>query len=67
TLSTCMYYTGLDPRTMKPVYIPRSPREKAMQRALLQWKKPETRSWQWEQKPGICWEELPRESWRYVL
>ncbi len=44
TLSTCMYYTGLDPRTMKPVYVPRSPREKAMQRALLQWKKPENRS-----------------------
>jgi uncharacterized radical SAM protein YgiQ len=43
TLSTCMYYTGIDPRTMKPVYVPRSPREKAMQRALLQWKRPENR------------------------
>ena len=43
TLSTCMYYTGLDPRTMKPVYVPKSPREKAMQRALLQWKRPEKR------------------------
>jgi hypothetical protein len=31
-----MYHTGLDPRTLKPVYVPRSPREKAMQRALLQ-------------------------------
>ncbi len=41
TLSTCMYYTGLDPRTMKAVYVPRSPREKAMQRALMQWKRPE--------------------------
>ena len=41
TLSTCMYYTGLDPRTMKPVYVPRAPREKAMQRALLQWKRPD--------------------------
>ncbi len=41
TLSTCMYYTGLDPRTMKPVYVPRTPHEKAMQRALLQWKRPE--------------------------
>ena len=41
TLSTCMYYTGLDPRTMEPVYVPGSPREKAMQRALLQWKRPE--------------------------
>lgn len=40
TLSTCMYYTGLDPRTMKPVYVPRTPHEKAMQRALLQWKNP---------------------------
>jgi len=43
TLSTCMYYTGLDPRTMKPVYVPRSPKEKATQRALLQWKRPENR------------------------
>lgn len=34
TLSTCMFYTGFDPRTGKPVYIPRSPEEKAMQRAL---------------------------------
>jgi uncharacterized radical SAM protein YgiQ len=41
TISTCMYYTGLDPRTMKPVYVPRSPHEKAMQRALIQYKKPE--------------------------
>jgi uncharacterized radical SAM protein YgiQ len=41
TLSTCMYYSGLDPRTMKPVYVPKSAREKAMQRALLQWKRPE--------------------------
>lgn len=40
TLSTCMYYTGLDPRTMKPVYVPKSPHEKALQRALLQWKNP---------------------------
>ena len=43
TLSTCMYYTGIDPRTMKPVYVPRSYREKAMQRALLQWQRPELR------------------------
>ncbi len=41
TLSTCMYYTGIDPRNMKPVYVPFSPHEKAMQRALLQWKTPE--------------------------
>lgn len=43
TLSTCMYYTGLDPRTMKPVFVPRSAHEKAMQRALMQWKRPEKR------------------------
>ena len=41
TLSTCMYYTGIDPRTMKEVYVPRTQKEKDMQRALLQWKKPE--------------------------
>lgn len=40
TLSTCMYYTGLDPRTMKPVYVPRSLHEKAMQRALIQYRIP---------------------------
>jgi uncharacterized radical SAM protein YgiQ len=44
TLSTCMYYTGLDPRTMEPVYVPKTPREKALQRALLQWKRPEKRA-----------------------
>lgn len=38
TLSTCMFYTGLDPRTMETVYVPRSSKEKAMQRALLQYK-----------------------------
>jgi len=43
TLSTCMYYTGLDPRTMKPVYVPTTPHDKAMQRALMQWKRPEKR------------------------
>lgn len=40
TISTCMYYTGLDPRTMEKVYVPRSFKEKAMQRALIQYKKP---------------------------
>ena len=40
TLSTAMYYTGLDPRTMQQVYVPRSYEEKAMQRALLQYKNP---------------------------
>ena len=43
TLSTCMYYTGLDPRTMADIYVPRSPEEKRMQRALLQWRRPENR------------------------
>ena len=43
TLSTCMYHTGLDPRTMQPVYVPKDPHEKAMQRALMQWKRPEKR------------------------
>ena len=37
------YYTGLDPRTMQPVYVPTDPHEKAMQRALMQWKRPEKR------------------------
>jgi len=40
TLSTCMYYTGLDPRDGSPVYTARTPREKAMQRALLQYRLP---------------------------
>ena len=44
TLATTMYYTGLDPRTMQPVYVPRSPREKAMQRALLQPRDPKNRA-----------------------
>ncbi|MBQ2062239.1 MAG: YgiQ family radical SAM protein [Oscillospiraceae bacterium] len=43
TVSTCMYYTGLDPRTMEPVYVARDPHEKALQRALLQWRRPEMR------------------------
>ncbi len=41
TLSTCMYYTGLDPRTMEPVYVERSPHLKKLQRALIQYRKPE--------------------------
>ena len=41
TISTCMYYTGVDPRTMEPVYVPKNPREKAMQRALIQYRLPE--------------------------
>jgi len=40
TISTCMYYTGLDPKTMKPVYVAVNPHEKAMQRALIQYRNP---------------------------
>lgn len=40
TISTCMYYTGLDPRTMEPVYVATNPHEKAMQRALIQYRNP---------------------------
>ena len=40
TISTCMYFTGLDPRTMEPVYVAKSPHEKAMQRALIQYRNP---------------------------
>lgn len=41
TISTCMYYTGVDPRTMKSVYVPKNPHEKAMQRALIQYRNPQ--------------------------
>ena len=44
TVSTCMFYTGLDPYTMEPVYVPRTPKEKAEQRALLQYFRPENRA-----------------------
>ena len=40
TISTCMYYTGLDPRTMQKVYVAVNPHEKAMQRALIQYRDP---------------------------
>lgn len=40
TISTCMYYTGVDPRNMKPVYVPKNPHEKAIQRALIQYRDP---------------------------
>ncbi|MBR6556060.1 MAG: YgiQ family radical SAM protein [Clostridia bacterium] len=40
TVSTCMYYTGLDPRTLKPVPVTRDPHEKALQRVLLQTRNP---------------------------
>ena len=41
TASTCMYFTGVNPATMEPVYVPKAPKEKAMQRALIQYRKPE--------------------------
>ncbi|MCI9262643.1 YgiQ family radical SAM protein [uncultured Adlercreutzia sp.] len=40
TVSTCMYYTGLDPLTMEEIYVPRTPHEKALQRALIQYRNP---------------------------
>ena len=43
TISTCMYYTGIDPLSMKPIYVAKTPHEKELQRALLQWKRPEKR------------------------
>ncbi len=44
TISTCMFYTGLDPYTLQPIYVPRTPAEKAAQRALLQYFRPENRA-----------------------
>lgn len=44
TMSTCMYYTGLDPRNMQPIYVERDPHAKAMQRALIQYRRPQ--NWQ---------------------
>ena len=44
TVSTCMFYTGIDPYTMEKVYVPRTAEEKAQQRALLQYFKPENRN-----------------------
>jgi uncharacterized radical SAM protein YgiQ len=44
TIATCMYHTGIDPRTGKAIFVPKSYREKAMQRALMQYKNPENRS-----------------------
>jgi hypothetical protein len=43
TISTCMFYTGLDPYTEKPVFVPKTKEEKAEQRALLQYFRPENR------------------------
>jgi hypothetical protein len=44
TLATCMWYTGIDPQTMKPVFVPKTPHDKALQRALMQWRKPQNRA-----------------------
>ncbi|MBQ4082456.1 MAG: YgiQ family radical SAM protein [Clostridia bacterium] len=44
TVSTCMFYTGLDPYTMQPVFVPRTAQEKAVQRALLQYFRPENKA-----------------------
>lgn len=44
TVSTCMFYTGIDPATLKPVYVPATAEEKHLQRALLQYFKPENRN-----------------------
>ena len=41
TISTCMYHTGLDPFTMEAIHVPKGEREKSLQRALLQWRRPE--------------------------
>jgi uncharacterized radical SAM protein YgiQ len=44
SVSTCMYYTGIDPRNMRPIYVPKSEEERAMQRALLQYNKPKNQA-----------------------
>ena len=43
-LAPGMWYTGLDPRTMKPIFVPKAPHDKALQRALMQWRKPQNRA-----------------------
>ena len=43
SLATVMYFTGLDPRTMEPIYVPKNPHEKALQRALIQYRDPKNR------------------------
>ncbi len=44
TVATVMYATGVDPRTMEPIYVPKSPHEKALQRALIQYRDPKNRN-----------------------
>ena len=58
TISTCMYYTGLDPRTMEPVYVATNPHEKAMQRALIQYKNPKNYELVREALIKACREDL---------
>jgi len=58
SLSTTMYYTGLDPRTMEEVYIPKSPHEKALQRALLQFRDPRNYKLVYEALIKACREDL---------
>ncbi len=58
TISTCMFYTGLDPYTMQPVYVAKTPHEKALQRALLQYYDPK--------KHALC-EEALKKARRYDL
>jgi len=58
TISTCMYYTGQDLRTQKPIYVPRSVKEKAIQRALMQWKRPQNREIVREALIKACREDL---------
>lgn len=65
TVSTCMYYTGLDPRTMEKVYVPVNPHEKAMQRALIQYRDPknydlvaEALKKSWAERPDRVWKKL---------
>lgn len=59
TVSTCMYYTGLDPYTMKEVYVARNPHEKALQRALLQYYEPKN--------ADLCCEALIRAGRRDLI
>lgn len=58
TISTCMFYTELDPYTMEPVYVAKTPHDKALQRALLQYYNPKNHK--------LC-EEALRKAHRFDL
>lgn len=58
TISTVMYYTGLDPRDMKPVYVVKNPHEKAMQRALIQYRNPKNYELVYEALVAVGREDL---------